>query len=112
MPSQHRSDLNINGLRRKKFYVDVARTLRPGLTSRIRKQTSKLLAAMAIGGGGTSREYLLDRLERAGRTDLLDGIARGQITVLMAAEAAGFYRRPIPTGRGSPNGTKRRRFAL
>jgi hypothetical protein len=67
---------------------------------------------MAIGGGGSSRAYLLDRLERMGRRDLLDGVARGQITVLMAAEAAGFYRRPTPTGRGSPNVAKRKRFAL
>jgi len=67
---------------------------------------------VAIGGGGTSRKYLLDRLRRANRTDLLDGIASGQISVLMAAEAAGFYCRPTPSGRGSPNVTKRRRFAL
>jgi len=66
----------------------------------------------AIGGGGTSKAYLLDRLARAKRFDLLDGIAQGRITVLMAAEAAGFYRRPTPTGRGSSNVTKRKRFAL
>jgi hypothetical protein len=67
---------------------------------------------MAIGGGGTSVEYLKDRLKRAGRFDLLQGIACGRISVLAAAEAAGFYRRPPATGRGSPNVTKRRRFAL
>jgi hypothetical protein len=67
---------------------------------------------VAIGGGGSSRAYLLDRLTRAGRTDLLDGIAQGKISVLLAAESAGFYKRPIPTGRGSPNVTKRKRFAL
>ena len=64
------------------------------------------------GGGGTSREYLLDRLQRAGRFDLLEGVARGRISVLTAAEAAGFVRRRPITGRGSPNAAKRRRFEL
>jgi len=67
---------------------------------------------MAIGGGGTSRAYLLDRLQKAGRFDLLEGIARGRISVLTAAEAAGFVRRRPATGRGSPNAAKRRRFQL
>jgi hypothetical protein len=66
----------------------------------------------AIGGGGTSKAYLLDRLERMGRRDLLDGVAQGKISALMAAEAAGIYVRPTPTGRGSPNVSKRKRFAL
>jgi hypothetical protein len=67
---------------------------------------------MALGGGGTSVEYLTDRLRRAERFDLLEGIACGRISVLMAAEAAGFFRRKPPTGRGSPNAAKRRRFEL
>jgi hypothetical protein len=65
-----------------------------------------------IGGGGTSKAYLLDRLEKAERFDLLEGISRGRISVLAAAEAAGFFRRPAPTGRGSPNAAKRRRFQI
>ena len=65
-----------------------------------------------IGGGGTSRAYLLDRLQKAERFDLLEGVARGRISVLTAAEAAGFVRRRPTTGRGSPNAAKRRRFEL
>jgi len=62
--------------------------------------------------GGTSVEYLTDRLRRAERFDLLEGIAQGRISVYAAAEAAGFLkRRPTPGG-GSPNAAKRRRFQL
>jgi hypothetical protein len=62
--------------------------------------------------GGTSIEYLRSRLEKAGRVDLLAAIAEGKISTYAAGEAAGFFKRPTPTGRGSPNVTKRRRFAL
>jgi hypothetical protein len=65
-----------------------------------------------IGGGGTSRQYLVDRLQKAERFDLLEGVASGRISVLAAAEAAGFVRRRPVTGRGSPNAAKRRRFQL
>jgi hypothetical protein len=67
---------------------------------------------MAQTSGGTSVEYLTDRLRRAGRLDLLDAIAGGKISVFAAAEAAGFVRRRAVTGRGSPNAAKRRRFQL
>jgi hypothetical protein len=63
-------------------------------------------------GGGTGRQYLLGRLEKAGRTDLLDAIAGGKVSVYAAAEEAGFVRRRAVTGRGSPNAAKRRRFQL
>jgi hypothetical protein len=63
-------------------------------------------------GGGTSREYLLGRLHKAGRIDLLEAVAGGKISTFAAAEAAGFvHRRPV-LGTGSPNAAKRRRFQL
>jgi hypothetical protein len=43
--------------------------------------------------GGTARGYLLQRLVRAGRTDLLQGIAECKISVFAAAVAAGIVRR-------------------
>ena len=62
--------------------------------------------------GGTSVSYLLGRLEKAGRTDLLDGIARGRISVYAAGIEAGFLRRKPTLGTGSPNAAKRRRVEL
>jgi hypothetical protein len=62
--------------------------------------------------GGTSIEYLTGRLRRAERFDLLEAIARGQISTYAAAEAAGFLKRRPVTGGGSPNAAKRRAFAL
>ena len=43
--------------------------------------------------GGTSREYLLRRLERDGRHELLDGVRNREITVHAAAVEAGYIRR-------------------
>src|SRR5262249_56022773 len=63
-------------------------------------------------GGGTSREYLLSRLQKAGRTDLLEAVASGKLSVFSAAEACGFVRRRGVTRRGSPHAAKRRRFQL
>jgi hypothetical protein len=62
--------------------------------------------------GGTSVKYLTGRLQAAGRTDLLELIAQGRISVYAAGEAAGFFRRPATTGGGSPNASKRRRYEL
>jgi hypothetical protein len=66
---------------------------------------------MTIGGGGTSVEYLQDRIRRAGRDDLLEAIARGQISTYHAAELAGIIKRRPIAGTGSPNAAKRRAFA-
>jgi hypothetical protein len=63
-------------------------------------------------GGGTSRQYLVSRLERAGRTDLLDGIAQGQISVFAAAAEAGIVRRRKTVADGDHNATRRREFAM
>jgi hypothetical protein len=65
---------------------------------------------MTIGGGGTSIEYLQDRLRRAGRTDLLEAVERRQISTYFAAEIAGIVRRR-PTAGMNDNAAKRRAYA-
>jgi hypothetical protein len=60
--------------------------------------------------GGTSRTYLLDRLNRAGRADLLNAIANGDLSVHGAAAAAGFVRQR-PTLGGTSNQARRRHWA-
>jgi len=62
--------------------------------------------------GGTSVEYLTDRLRRAGRFDLLDAIARRELSTFAAAEAAGIVRRRAVLGTGSPNASNRRNWAV
>jgi hypothetical protein len=61
---------------------------------------------------GTSRAYLLDRLERAGEVELLAAVEDGAISVFAAAVEAGIVRRPVPSGQGSTNEAKRREFAI
>jgi len=65
---------------------------------------------MAVKGNGSSIEYLTDRLERAGRTDLLEAIAAKRISTYFAAEIAGIIRRKPTQGR-SDHAAKRRLFA-
>jgi len=69
-----------------------------------------VFAAMTIGGGGTSTEYLQDRLRRAGRADLLEAIADGRISTYHAAEIAGIVRRR-PTLGLRDHAAKRMAFA-
>jgi hypothetical protein len=61
---------------------------------------------------GTSRAYLLDRLERAGEVELLAAVEAGSLSAFAAAVEAGIVRRPVPNGRGSTNMAKRRAFAI
>jgi len=65
---------------------------------------------MAVKGNGTSVEYLTGRLQRAGRTDLLEAIADKRISTYFAAEIAGIIRRKPTQGR-SNHAAKRRLFA-
>jgi hypothetical protein len=65
---------------------------------------------MTIGGGGTSVEYLQDRLRRMGRLDLLEAIERRQISTYYAKELAGIIRRK-PTLGLRDNAAKVRAFA-
>jgi hypothetical protein len=60
--------------------------------------------------GGTSIEYLQRRLERAGRFDLLEAIARGEVSTYFAAEIAGIVKRR-PTLGLRDHEAKRRAFA-
>ena len=73
------------------------------------------LIAMSAKQGGTSREYLLSRLERDGHFALVEGVRTGQISAFSASIAAGYHkRRPSISsrqGRESNQG-KRIRFAL
>jgi hypothetical protein len=64
-------------------------------------------------GGGTGREYLIERLRRAGRTDLLDGIAQRQISAYAAAVQAGIVRRRrTAVADGDHNLTRRRQHEM
>jgi hypothetical protein len=60
---------------------------------------------------GTSKAYILDRLQREGRTDFLNAIDAGQITALTAAVELGWVKRPSLMG-GSTNQAKRRQHQL
>jgi hypothetical protein len=61
---------------------------------------------------GHSRSYILARLAREGRSDLVAAVAEGKISAYTAGETAKFFRRPAPLGNGSPNEAKRRRHLL
>lgn len=62
--------------------------------------------------GGTSREYLVGRLQKAERFDLLQGVVDGLISVHAAAIEAGFLQRRPTLGTGSSNMAKARNWAL
>jgi len=61
---------------------------------------------------GNSREYLLQRLERDGFTELVEAIERGELSTYAAAVEVGYRKRPEPTGRGSENERRRREWAI
>jgi len=57
---------------------------------------------------GTSRAYLLERLRRDGRGDLLAAVGSGRLSAYAAAEAAGYVTRRPVIGTGSQGQAKRR----
>jgi hypothetical protein len=64
---------------------------------------------------GTSREYLLMRLEQGGHVELLNAVRARRLSTYAAAEAAGIIRRPPPPGGiflGSQNARRRREWAI
>jgi hypothetical protein len=61
---------------------------------------------------GTSRAYIIRRLRDEGMPDLADAIERRRISSYAVAIAIGWQKRPKPTGRGSPNESKRRAVRL
>jgi hypothetical protein len=61
---------------------------------------------------GTSRSYLLDRLRREGREDLVTAVESGTITAYAAATAVGLVTRHRTTGTGSKSQAKRREHRL
>jgi hypothetical protein len=60
---------------------------------------------------GTSKQYIVERLEREGHTALLEAVRNGQITALTAAASLGWVQRPPPMG-GSTHQAHRRDFRL
>jgi hypothetical protein len=74
------------------------------------ESTSSVFAVMAVKGNGTSIEYLTDRLQRAGRFDLLEAVADRRISTFFAAEIAGIVKRR-PTLGLRDHAEKRRLFA-
>jgi hypothetical protein len=64
------------------------------------------------GHRGTSRGYLLKKLKRAGKDDLLRVVSDGRISAFAAAEAAGLRRRFQVLGTGHSVMRQRREFAL
>jgi len=60
---------------------------------------------------GTSKQYIVERLEREGHTALLEAVRSGQITALTAATSLGWVRRPPLMG-GSTHQAHRRDFRL
>jgi len=76
----------------------------PRPTRRDRAPTARLY--------GTSRAYLLDRLMRAGRPDLVEAIEAGVVSAFAVCVELGWIKRPNLTGTGSTNEAKRRNFQL
>jgi hypothetical protein len=61
---------------------------------------------------GTSRSYLLRRLRRAGRPDLVAAIEDGRVSAYAVAVALGWQTRQNVRGTGSTNEAKRRAVRL
>jgi hypothetical protein len=61
---------------------------------------------------GTSTTYLLNRLRAEGRTDLVEAVEAGKLSVFAAGEAAGYVRRPAVLGTGSKNQARKRAHQL
>jgi len=62
--------------------------------------------------GGTSVSYIIDRLRRAQRLDLIAAIERGDVSAYAVACELGWHKRHPTLGTGSENQAKRRAFAL
>jgi hypothetical protein len=60
---------------------------------------------------GTSKRYIVQRLEREGHTALLEAVQSGQITALTAATSLGWAKRPPLLG-GSTHRAHQREFRL
>jgi len=61
---------------------------------------------------GNSQAYLIARLRRDGRLDLLAGVLEGKISAYAAGCEMNYCRRPEPNGRGSENAARARDWAL
>jgi hypothetical protein len=61
---------------------------------------------------GTSRTYLLARLQREGRADLVAAVESGRVSAYAVAIELGWFTRRATLGTGSTNRAKRRRHAL
>jgi hypothetical protein len=68
-------------------------------------------SAVVMPSGGR-RDYILARLERDGRHDLVEAIREGHVSALTVAVELGWTKRPEPLGTGSNNAAKRRRHQL
>ena len=64
------------------------------------------------GLAGTSRAYIIDRLLRAGRPDLVAAIEAGEVSAFAVAVELGWMKRRNLTGTGSTNQRKRREWKL
>ena len=62
--------------------------------------------------GGTSREYLIGRLRKAGHHALVAAVEAGRVSAYAAAEDAGFVTRRPVSGGGSQNQARSRAFSL
>jgi hypothetical protein len=60
---------------------------------------------------GTSKQYIVERLEREGQTALLEAVRAGKITAMTAAASLGWVQRPPLLG-GSTHRAHRRDFRL
>jgi hypothetical protein len=61
---------------------------------------------------GGRRDYILARLERDGRKDLVEAIRKGHVSAYTVAVELGWTQRPEPIGTGSTNAARRRHFQL
>src|SRR5262249_21023393 len=67
---------------------------------------------MVQTGGGTSREYLIERLRRAQRLDLVSAIERGEVSAYAASIEMGWHRRRPTISGEDCNQARRRAFAI
>ena len=61
---------------------------------------------------GLRRDYILARLERDGRKDLVEAIRKGRVSAYTIAVELGWTERPEPIGTGSTNAARRRQHQL
>jgi hypothetical protein len=67
---------------------------------------------VALRQRGNSRAYILARLRRDNRLDLLAGVLEGKISAYAAGCEMNYCRRPPVNGRGSENMARARDWAL